>query len=301
MPVVLPGGGMDADVAQVDGMFIADAQLIFLRRRHFFHGQHKGFDVLPAGHGQLGIHQRGLGSVGPDGLQDKLHAGFIAPGAPQALYAGQLQGADRGVFQYGKAENMTSGAGPVLPGYVQSLGGERSSRVAFRCGESQHADVPVVPPGFLGRLSLGELQQNLLTTGHIGAAPDKVPHGFFRFYPRTAGHGPAGTSLERETEAFFLCRAGHVAHHLLPLFREGDHRMLYTRPSATKRAVEPLYAAYSGFGNGGKVCLYALPGHVVTNEVEPGFRAVFPGRVLKLSRILRPRCEGRQKGRQRSH
>ena len=297
-PVVVPGGRMEADVAEVYRMLVPEREFIFAGALRLVHGQIEGFDVLPAGHGKHGIGQQLLPSVRKKGLQGYLYAGLVAPAAAETLHAGQFQGADGGLFLRAEAQRISARFRPVMGRFGKGPDGQGLPRITLRRGKGQDADVPVVPPGLVGRLALGQGHPYRLSCGNVGAAPHQVPHGILRFNPRPSGHGPARTSLKGEAQLFAAGRAGHVLHHAVPLSGEGHHRVLHAGPSAAKSAVEPLDTADSRFADSLQIGLHTFRGHIVTDEVEPGFRPVFLGRIPEQGLLLREGGDGGSQGKQ---
>ena len=210
--------------------------------------------VLPVAHGQVGVDQVFPHPVRGDGIQRDMDAGIVDPVMGELADGGQLQGTDH--FPFGQGEFRREGAAfrqgqrfvvrpfhdgfhqRVLRSDVRRL--EPFSRVAFRRGEGQDADVLVVAPGLVGGLPLRQLEHDVAFFHLVGTGPDEHPHGVLGLDPRTAGHRPARAGLDGEAQSEAVGLAGQVAYHVLPGGGEGADLRAGLRPGAAEIAVEPL-------------------------------------------------------------
>ena len=115
----------------------------------------------------------------------------------------------------------------------------------------------------------------------VGAAPDEVAHGIFRFDPGASGHRPAGAILHGKLQAHAVAFIGHMFNQIVPLRAESLDLGIDSRPGPAF-SVKEVEALKPGGMDGFDIRGQERFVHVATNQVKPGFWQAFMRGLLEV-------------------
>ena len=124
---------------------------------------------------------------------------------------------------------------------VDLLRYQRLAGISFGSRESEYHYVPVIAPFFLAWLRDGKDRLSGFRS-QVRTAPDEMPHGIFRFYPRTSGHSPARASLHCEAQPEPSAFQGGMLYRTVPHGAEAGDLIFASGPYPSELSMEQLYS-----------------------------------------------------------